>query len=128
MSADQQEAHGQSLRIRNRCNELLAMRGYDHADMAGLSRFVRHGRPSFSGSRGDYETLCVRVCRTGCRVSDDIAEFLCWPDVCFLRSILITAPGETFLRCEVWLIPPDESVHCFEVTATGIFRVAVYAG
>ena len=80
------------------------------------------------GTRSDYEVLCVRVCRTVCPVSPDIAEFLSWQDVCALRALLAADPGDRYLRCEVWIIPPDGPVRCFEVTKKGVCEVAAYAG
>ena len=100
----------------DRCRDLLISRGYQPVQPGPGSIIPCQVTLHLLGMRGDVEALCVRIHRTDCPVSEDIAEFLCWPDICMLRLLLAMDPGEVFLRCEVWVISPSGAIYCFEVT------------
>ena len=100
----------------DRCRDLLISRGYQPVQPGPGSIIPCQVTLHLLGMRGDVEALCVRIHRTDCPVSEDIAEFLCWPDIYMLRLLLAMDPGEVFLRCEVWVISPSGAIHCYEVT------------
>jgi hypothetical protein len=59
-------------------------------------------------------------------VSETYVESCCRYDICQFRSLLLAAPGNVFLRCEIWVVSPN-AIHCYEVLADTIREVAAFA-
>jgi hypothetical protein len=81
----------------------------------------------FIGLKGDYEALCVKLRIARRSLSEEYVKSLCRYDICQFRSLLVQSPGNVFLRCEVWVVSPDNVIHCYEIQKTGIREVAAYA-
>ena len=79
------------------------------------------------GIRGDYETLGVKIRAAYGSVSEPYVESFCRFEICQFRSLLTMNPGNVFIRCEVWVISPNGSIHCYEVLPDSIREVAAYA-
>jgi len=79
------------------------------------------------GLKGDYEALCVKLRIARGTVSEAYVESCCRYDICQFRSLLLAAPGNVFLRCEIWVVSPNNAIHCYEVLADTIREVAAFA-
>jgi len=112
---------------KNRSAKLLVSRGYEPVQPVTGSELAHYIPLHLIGLKGDYEALCVKI-RIACRsVNETYVESLCRYDICQFRSLLLLSPGNVFLRCEVWVVSPNNSIHCYEVLATSIREVAAYA-
>ena len=107
--------------IRPAAKRMLAMRGYEYVhpsewDLAQYAPYL-----SFVGKRGDYETLCVKVTISALMPGEIRSyEVLCERQIAMLRDLLTIYPGETFLRCEVWIFSRTGELTCIEVTKDGL--------
>jgi hypothetical protein len=88
-----------------------------------LSRFIPL---HLIGMKGDYEALCVKIRIARGSVSIPYVESYCRYDICQFRSLLLAAPGNVFLRCEIWVVSPNNAIHCYEVLADTIREVAAF--
>jgi hypothetical protein len=79
------------------------------------------------GLRGDYEMLGVKIRAAYGAVSEAYIESFCRFEICQFRSLLTMNPGNVFIRCEVWVISTNGSIHCYEVLPDSIREVAAYA-
>jgi hypothetical protein len=109
---------------KNRSAQLLVSRGYEPVTGSELAHFIPL---HFIGLKGDYEALCVKLRIARRSLSDTYVESFCRYDICQFRSLLLQSPGNVFLRCEVWVVSPDNTIHCYEVLTTCIREVAAYA-
>ena len=103
--------------IRPAAKRMLAMRGYEYVHPAewNLAQYAPY--LSFVGKRGDYETLCVKVTISALMPGEIRSyEDLCAQQIAMLRELLTIYPGETFLRCEVWIFSRTGELTCIEVT------------
>jgi hypothetical protein len=112
---------------KNRSAQLLVSRGYEQAGPMTCSEFAHVIHLHFIGLKGDYEVLCVKLRIAQQSLSETVVESLCRYDICQFRSLLEQSPGKVFLRCEVWVVSPDNAIHCYEVQTTGIHEVVAYA-
>jgi len=110
--------------IKERAVKILVSRGYEPAERSFLSDYIPL---HLVGCRNSYEILCVKIRVAGGAVSTSYVESFCRFEICQFRSLLIMSPGSVFLRCEVWVISQNESIHCFEVTPDNLCEVAAYA-
>jgi hypothetical protein len=109
---------------KNRSAQLLVSRGYEPVSSSDLAH---HIPLHVIGMKGDYETLCVKLRIAQQSLSQAYVESLCRHDIGQFRSLLVQSPGNVFLRCELWVVSPDNAIHCYEVHVTGIREVAAYA-
>jgi hypothetical protein len=110
-----------------RAAEVLIARGYEPeipVEQSSLSRFIPL---HLVGLRGDYEALGVKLRIVTGAVSVTYVESFCRFEICQFRSLLTMNPGNVFIRCEVWVLSPNGSIHCFEVLPDQICEVAAYA-
>jgi hypothetical protein len=112
---------------KNRSAQLLVSRGYEPVQPVTCSELAHSTPLHFIGLKGNYETLCVKLRIARRPLSETDIESLCRYDICQFRSLLLQSPGNVFLRCEVWVVSPDNAIHCYEVLKTGIREVAAYA-
>ena len=112
---------------KNRSAQLLVSRGYEPVGPVTGSEFAHSIPLHFIGLKGDYEALCVKLRIARRSVSETYVKSLCRYDICQFRSLLLQSPGNVFLRCEVWVVSPNNVIHCYEVLPTGIREVAAYA-
>ena len=112
---------------KERAAELLISRGYEPVLPVESSFLSRHLRLHLIGMRGNYEALCVKMRIAYGSVSEAYVESFCRTEICQFRSLLIKYPGNIFLRCEVWVMSPNGSIHCYEVLPNEIREVAAYA-
>jgi hypothetical protein len=112
---------------KNRSAQLLVLRGYEPVEPVTGSEFAHFIPLHVIGLKGDYEVLCVKLRIAQRSVSETYVESLCRYDICQFRSLLLQSPGNVFLRCEVWVVSPNNAIHCYEVLKTGIREVAAYA-
>jgi hypothetical protein len=100
---------------------MLAMRGYEFVHTAEWDLAPYAPYLSFVGKRGDYETLCVKT-TTSALMPGEIRSYeaLCERQIAMLRELLTIYPGETFLRCEVWIFSRRGELTCIEVTKDGL--------
>ena len=112
---------------KERAAELLISRGYEPVLPVESSFLSRHIRLHLIGMRGNYEALCVKMRIAYGSVSEAYVESFCRTEICQFRSFLIKYPGNIFLRCEVWVLSPNGSIHCYEVLPYEIREVAAYA-
>jgi hypothetical protein len=112
---------------RQRATELLMSRGYDLVQPVESSYLAQYTPLHLIGMRGDFEALCVKLRIATGSVSVAYVEYLCRYEICQFRSLLTIDPGNIFLRCEVWVVSPNGSIHCYEVLPTEIREVAAYA-
>jgi hypothetical protein len=112
---------------KERAAELLISRGYEPVLPVESSFLSRHIRLHLIGMRGNYEVLCVKMRIAYGSVSEAYVESFCRTEICQFRSLLIKYPGNIFLRCEVWVMSPNGSIHCYEVLPNEIREVAAYA-
>ena len=112
---------------KNRSAQLLVSRGYEPVGPVTGSEFAHSIPLHFIGLKGDYEALCVKLRIARGSVSEAYVESYCRYDICQFRSLLLAAPGNVFLRCEIWVVSPNNAIHCYEVLADTIHEVAAYA-
>jgi hypothetical protein len=112
---------------KNRSAKLLVSRGYEPVQPVTGSELAHYIPLHLIGLKGDYEALCVKLRIARGSVSETYVESLCRYDICQFRLLLSLSPGNVFLRCEVWVVSPNNSIHCYEVLATTIREVAAYA-
>ena len=112
---------------KERATELLISRGFEPVQPVESSFLSRHIRLHLIGLRGNYEALCVKLRIAHGAVSVPYVESFCRFECCQFRSFLTKYPGSVFLRCEVWVVSPNGSIHCFEVLSDSIREVAAYA-
>jgi len=112
--------------MKNRSAQLLVVRGYEPVQPVTGSYLSRYIPLHLIGLKGDYEALCVKLRIARGSVSEPYVESFCRFDICQFRSLLLAAPGNVFLRCEVWVVSPDNAIHCYEVLADTIREVAVF--
>ena len=111
---------------KERATELLISRGFERVLPAGSS-FLSHYIPlHIVGLRGNYEALCVKLRIAYGAVSVPYVESFCRFEICQFRSLLTIYPGNVFLRCEVWVVSPNGSIHCYEILPDEIREVAAY--
>jgi len=112
---------------KNRATELLISRGFASV-LPENSRFLTRYIPlHLVGLRGNYEALCVKLRMAYGSVNEPYVESFCRYECCQFRSFLTKYPGNVFLRCEVWVVSPNGSIHCYEVLPNEIREVAAYA-
>ncbi|MFA5413918.1 MAG: hypothetical protein WC295_00375 [Methanoregula sp.] len=112
---------------KERAAELLVARGYEPVlpvESCFLSRYIPL---HLVGLKGNYEVLGVKVRVAYGSVSPAYVESFCRYEICQFRSLLTMNPGNVFIRCEVWVISPNGSIHCYEVLSDEIREVAAYA-
>ena len=112
---------------KERAAELLISRCYEPVLPVESSFLSRHILLHLIGMRGNYEALCVKMRIAYGSVSEAYVESFCRTEICQFRSLLIKYPGNIFLRCEVWVMSPNGSIHCYEVLPNEIREVAAYA-
>ena len=111
---------------KKRATELLVSRGYE--PVLPVNSFLSHYIPlHLVGLRGNYEALCVKLRMVYGAVSPSYVESFCRFEICQFRSFMTMDPGNIYIRCEVWVVSPNGSIHCFEVLQTEIREVAAYA-
>ena len=113
--------------VKNRSAQLLVLRGYEPVQPVTGSYLSRYIPLHLIGLKGDYEALCVKLRIARGSVSEPYVETLCRYDLCQFRSLLLAAPGNLVLRCEIWVVSPNGSIHCYEVFPTSIHEVAAFA-
>ena len=113
---------------KERATELLISRGFEPVQPVESSFLSRHIRLHLIGLRGNYEALCVKLRIAHGAVSVPYVESFCRFECCQFRSFLTKYPGNVFLRCEIWVVSPNGSIHCYEVQPNSLHEVAAYAG
>jgi len=113
--------------VKNRSVKLLVSRGYEPVQPVTSSYLSRYIPLHLIGLKGEYEALCVKLRIARGSVSEPYVESCCRFDICQFRSLLLAAPGNVFLRCEIWVVSPNNAIHCYEVLADTIREVAAYA-
>ena len=113
--------------VKNRSVKLLVSRGYEPVLPVTDSWLSRSIPLHLIGLKGDYEALCVKLRIARGSVSKTYVETYCRFDICQFRSLLLISPGNVFLRCEVWVVSPDNAIHCYEVLSHTIDEVAACA-
>lgn len=113
--------------LKQRATELLISRGYEPV-LPVEECYISHYIPlHLAGAKGDYEVLCVKLRMAYGAVSVPYVESFCRFEICQFRTLLTMDPGNIFIRCEVWVVSPNGSIHCFEVLSDSIREVAAYA-
>ena len=113
--------------LKDRATGLLILRGYELMSPT-TSWFVSRYIPlHLVGLLGNYEALCVKLKIAYSSVSDAYIESFCRYEICQFRAFLTIYPGNTFLRCEIWVVSPTGAIHCYEVLPSTIRGVAAYA-
>ena len=113
---------------REQATELLISRGFEFVPPENRRFLTRHIPLHLVGMRGNYEALCVKLRIAKGSVSEAYVESLCRFEICQFRSFLTKYPGNVFLRCEIWVVSPNGSIHCYEVLPDSLLEVAAYAG
>ena len=113
---------------KERATELLISRGFEPVLPVESSFLSRHIRLHLIGLRGNYEALCVKLRIAHGAVSVPYVESFCRFECCQFRSFLTKYPGSVFLRCEILVVSPNGSIHCYEVQPNSLQEVAAYAG
>jgi len=112
---------------KERAAELLMARGYEPVLPVENSFLAEYIPLHLVGMKGNYEVLGVKVRVAYGSVSPAYVESFCRYEICQFRSLLTMSPGNVFIRCEVWVISPNGSIHCYEVLPDEIREVAAYA-
>ncbi|WP_321504645.1 hypothetical protein [uncultured Methanoregula sp.] len=112
---------------KERAAELLMARGYEPVLPVESSFLSRYIPLHLVGLKGNYEMLGVKIRIAYGSVSPAYVESFCRYEICQFRSLLTMNPGNVFIRCEVWVVSPNGSIHCYEVLPNEIREVAVYA-
>jgi len=110
-----------------RATELLMARGYEPVLPVESSFLSRCIPLHLVGLKGNYEMLGVKIRVAYGSVSEPYVESFCRFEICQFRSLLTMNPGNVFIRCEVWVVSPNGSIHCYEVLPNEIREVAAYA-
>jgi len=113
--------------LKQRACELLVSRGFTPilpVEDCYISDYVPL---HLAGAKGDNEVLCVKLRLATAVVSPPYVESLCRYEICQFRTLLAIDPGNITLRCEVWVVSPNGSIHCYEVLPGEIREVAAYA-
>jgi hypothetical protein len=113
--------------LKDRATGLLISRGYELVPPTDSWFVTRYIPLHLIGLRSTYEALCVKLKIAYSSVSDAYIESFCRYEICQFRSFLTIYPGNVFLRCEVWVVSPNGSIHCYEVLPNEIREVAAYA-
>ena len=111
---------------KERALEILVYRGYEPVQLVENSFLSRYIALHLLGMRGDYEALAIKCREAYGAVSVSSVESLCKFEICQFRSLLTMSPGTVFIRCEIWVLSPNGSIHCFEVLPAEISEVAIY--
>jgi hypothetical protein len=119
-------ARGSFHAVKNWAVKLLVSRGYEPVQPVTDSWLSRSIPLHLIGLKGDYEALCVKIRIARGSVNEAYVESCCRYDICQFRSLLLAAPGNVFLRCEIWVVSPDNAIHCYEVLANTIHEVASF--
>lgn len=109
---------------KDRSTTLLESRGYEPVLHVFDHFLYRYIRPHLIGQRSNYEVLCVKIKHATGVVTPEYVKSRCPFEICQLRSLLTMYPGDMLLRCEIWVMSPNGSIHCFDVTADDIQEVA----
>jgi hypothetical protein len=112
---------------KERAAELLMARGYEPVLPVESSFLSRYIPLHLVGLKGNYEMLGVKIRVAYGSVSPAYVESFCRYEICQFRSLLTMNPGNVFIRCEVWVVSPNGSIHCYEVLPNEIREVAAYA-
>ena len=112
---------------KERAAELLVARGYEPVLPVESSFLSQYIPLHLVGMKGNYEVLGVKVRVAYGSVSPAYVESFCRYEICQFRSLLTMSPGNVFIRCELWVISPNGSIHCYEVLPDEIREVAAYA-
>jgi hypothetical protein len=112
---------------KRRAGELLISRGYEPVLPVESSFLSRYIPLHVVGLRGDFEALGVKLRMVYGSVSAAYVESFCRFEICQFRKFLTLDPGNIFIRCEVWVVSPNGSFHCYEVSPDKIREVAAYA-
>jgi hypothetical protein len=112
---------------KERAAELLVVRGYEPVLPVESSFLSRYIPLHLVGLKGNYEMLGVKIRVAYGSVSPAYVESFCRYEICQFRSLLTMNPGNVFIRCEVWVVSPNGSIHCYEVLPNEIREVAAYA-
>ena len=119
-------ARGSFHAVKNRSVKLLVSRGYEPVQPVTDSWLSRSIPLHLIGLKSDYEALCVKLRIARGSVSIPYVESYCRFDICQFRSLLLQSPGNVFLRCEIWVVSPDNAIHCYELLSHTIHEVADY--
>jgi len=112
---------------KERAAELLMARGYEPVQPVESCFLTQYIPLHLVGMKGNYEILCVKVRVAYGAVSEAYVESFCRYEICQFRSLLTMSPGNVFIRCELWVVSPNGSIHCYEVLPDEIREVAAYA-
>ena len=112
---------------KERADKILAARGYEQVLPVESSFLLRYIPLHLVGLKDDYEMLGVKLRFAYGAVSEAYAESFCRFEICQFRYLLTMNPGNVFIRCEIWLVSPNGSLHCYEVLPDRIREVAAYA-
>jgi hypothetical protein len=113
--------------LKQRATELLISRGFEPV-LPVEECYISHYIPlHLAGAKGDNEVLCVKLRMAYGAVSVPYVESFCRFEICQFRTLLTIDPGNVFIRCEVWVVSPNGSIHCYEVLPDEIREVAAYA-
>jgi hypothetical protein len=112
---------------KERAAELLMARGYETVLPVESSFLSRYIPLHLVGLKGNYEMLGVKIRVAYGSVSPAYVESFCRYEICQFRSLLTMNPGNVFIRCELWVVSPNGSIHCYEVLPNEIREVAAYA-
>ena len=113
--------------VKDRANGLLILRGYEQMSPTSSWFVSRYIPLHLVGLLGNYEALCVKLKIAYSSVSDAYIESFCKYEICQFRAFLTIYQGNTFIRCEIWVVSPTGAIHCYEVLPDGIREVAAYA-
>ena len=109
-----------------RAADLLISRGFEPVlpvENCFISRFIPL---HMVGLRNNCEMLCVKLRMVYGSVSESYVETFCRFEICQFRCLLMIDPGNILLRCEVWVVSPNRSIHCYEILPSEIRKVAAY--
>ena len=112
---------------KERAVELLMARGYEPVLPVESSFLAEYIPLHLVGMKGNYEVLGVKVRVAYGSISPAYVESFCRYEICQFRSLLTMSPGNVFIRCELWVVSPNGSIHCYEVLPDEIREVAAYA-
>jgi hypothetical protein len=112
---------------KQRAVELLVSRGYEPIIPVEECYISDYIPLHLAGAKSDNEVLCVKLRIAQGAVSAAYVEEYCRFEICQFRALLTLDPGNITLRCEVWVVSPNGSLHCFEVLRDEIREVAAYA-
>ncbi len=112
---------------KERAAELLMARGYEPVLPVESSFLSEYIPLHLIGMKGNYEVLGVKVRVAYGSISPAYVESFCRYEICQFRSLLTMSPGNVFIRCELWVVSPNGSIHCYEVLPDEIREVAAYA-